>query len=596
MADVRARRRSWTAQSFGALASLSLIGCIGDIGDGSGAETDDPDHVSYSTSAFECKPNLLPPELPLKRLSNLQFRNVVEDAVRAMVPTSADAVLDEAAAQIGALPHDSRSGPEPKYGGFRRLDQAIFQETVSGSYLVGALIGEAIANDPARLAEAAGDCATDGDAGNDGECMSAFIEKVAPRILRRPITDDDVDFYTAIAGDELETLDYADIINVLMSAPGFLYFIEEGVGDAVDGAIALSPHELANRLSFHFWQTGPDDTLWSLAESGDLTDPEVYAAQVERLVADPRTQAALDEFYGEWLDPQHLGQLDSSIGAPDFDAFRGDFTPTSDTREHMLAEVQRMARYYSVDAPASFDTFFSSDRSFAENQDIADIYGVSVWSGGEPPALPDERQGITTRALLLSSGSATTHPIMKGVFLRKAILCDEVPPPPGDAMAIAMNIEPSGITARDAATAISEARDDCAGCHKTMINPLGFVTESFDALGRFRTSETAYDKTTGEPIGSAPVDTSSVPLVVGDDERPASTAAELNQYMLESEKPQACFARRYFRFTFGREETAADGCLLADTHEALLDGDDLGSVLRSVALSTQFQKKTTEAP
>ncbi len=123
--------------------------------------------------------------------------------------------------------------------------------------------------------------------------------------------------------------------------------------------------------------------------------------------------------------------------APDFDAFRGDFTPTSDTREHMLAEVQRMARYYSVDAPASFDTFFSSDRSFAENQDIADIYGVSVWSGGEPPALPDERQGITTRALLLSSGSATTHPIMKGVFLRKAILCDEVPPPPGDAMAIA---------------------------------------------------------------------------------------------------------------------------------------------------------------
>jgi hypothetical protein len=570
---------------------LLLSGCTGAIGD-PGPNDSDPDEVAYATSAFECKPGLLPPELPLRRLSNLQYRNVVEDSVRRLVPTHADSVLAEADAALGALPLDSPSGPEPKYGGFRRMDQAIFQETVNGSYQVGAVIGKAIATDPTRLTEAAGSCATDGSAANDSECMDAFIKKFAPRFLRRPIDDDDVAFYKGVAGAALEVEDYADIIDVLMSAPGFLYFVEEGVGDAVDGAITLSPHEVANRLSFHFWQTAPDDALWALAESGDLANPEVYAKEVERLLGDAKTTSALDEFYGEWLDTQHLGQLDSAVGTPAFDAFRGNFTPTGETREHMLAEVELMGRYYSLDSPASFDELFSSDRSFARHDDVASLYGVPVWESGEPPKLPAERQGIATRALVLASGSATTHPILKGVYLRKAILCDEVPPPPADATAVAMELEPLGITARDNAIAISEARDDCAGCHSTLINPLGFITENFDALGRFRTTETAYDKTTGEELGTAPVDTSAVPLVVSSDEREASTAAELNQYMLESEKPQACFARRYFRFTFGREETPGDGCLLADTHEALLEGDDLGSVLRSVALSPQFQKKT----
>jgi hypothetical protein len=280
------------------------------------------------------------------------------------------------------------------------------------------------------------------------------------------------------------------------------------------------------------------------------------------------------------------------VGTPDFDAFRGDYTPTSETRQHMLDELERMGRYYSVDAPASFDDYFTSTKSFAENDDVAAVYGVSTWDGGEPPELGNGREGIVTRALILSSGSASTHPIMKGVFIRKAILCDQLGPPPGDAMAIANEVMPAGITSRDKAVAISEARDDCAGCHKTMINPLGFVTENFDALGRFRTTETLYDKMTGEALGTAPVDTSSVPQVTEDDQRKASTATELNQYMLESEKPQACFARRYFRFTFGREEDAGDGCLLADTHEALLEGDDLGSIIKSMAKSPQFSKKT----
>lgn len=570
---------------------LAPTGCVGILGDEDDSKPNE-EETTYETSAFACKPGLQPTELPLRRLSNQQYRHAFEDTLRALLPTHADAVLLEASQRVDALPRDKRSGPDPKYGGFRRLDQAIFQETVSGSYAVGELVGSAVAMDDARLEEIAGACATDGDASNDASCIEAFVEKVAPRVLRRPVTDEDVAFYADVAGSTLEREDYGDILNVLFSAPDFLYFVEQGSGDPVDGVLALAPHELANRLSFHFWQTVPDDELWALAESGSLTDPAVWAAQVERLFADERTQQSLDEFYGDWLDPQHLGPVDAGVGAPDFDTFAGDFTPTNETRQHMLDEVARMGRYYSVDAPGSFDEFFLSDRSFAEHEDVASIYGVPAWTDGAPPALPEERQGLTTRALLLSSGSVSTHPIMKGVFLRKAVLCDSVGAPPADAMTVADNVQPKGFTSRDKAIAISEAREDCAACHETMINPLGFITENFDALGRLRTSESIYDKTTGEVLDSAPVDTTATPWVTYDDERTASTAAELNGYMLESEKPQACFARRYFRFTFGREEDAGDGCVLADMHDALLEGDDLGAVLRGMALAEQFQKKS----
>ena len=572
---------------------LAPAGCIGSLG-GDDDNTGKPgeEEVTYETSAFACKPGLQPTELPLRRLSNQQYRRAMTDTLRALLPSEADGVLSEMQNRVDALPRDKRSGPDPKYGGFRRLDQAIFQETVSGSYEVGSLIGSAVASSDTRLLEIAGACATDADASNDAACLEAFVEKVAPRILRRAVSAEDVAFYVAVADSTLEREDYGDVLNVLFSAPDFLYFVEQGSGEPVDGVLTLTSHELANRLAFHFWQTVPDDELWALADAGSLSDEAVYKAQVERLFADARTQQALDEFYGDWLDPQHLGALDAGVGSPDYDAFTGEFSPSNDTRAHMLNEIERMGRYYSVDAPSSFDEFFLSDRSFAEHDDVAEIYGVSAWTEGDPPALPAERQGLTTRALLLASGSVSTHPIMKGVFLRKTILCDEVGAPPADAMAVADGTQPSGITSRDKAVAISEARADCAACHETLINPLGFVTENFDGLGRLRSSESVYDKTTGEVIGTAAVDTSATPRVTFEDEREASTAAQLNSYMLESEKPQACFARRYFRFTFGREEDAGDGCLLADTHEALLDGGDLGSVLRSMALAGQFKNKT----
>ncbi len=565
----------------------------GDTDDPGGgpSEPDEP----FETSQFACDPTQLPADLPLRRLSRVQYTHAVHDLVALLVPDDVELVIGAASSRMGGIPVDARSGPDARYGGLRRLDQSIFQETVEGSYYVGTTIGRAIADNPSRLTVAAGGCATDADTGNDAECVDAFVRRFAPRVLRRPLTEDDVAFYVDVAGDTIEGEDFADIIGVLLSAPEFLYFVEQGYGDAVGPRTPLGAHELASRLSFHFWQTIPDDELVAAADAGELLDDAGYAAQVERLFHDPRSAEAIGEFYGEWLDPPHVAELDAGVGMPDYDAFLDGFEPSPETRRHMVDELREMGAHYTLGDAADFVAWFRSNLSFARTDDIAGIYGVPVWSGGAPPELPAGREGLVTRALVLASGSAMTHPVLKGVYTRKTLLCDPVPNPPADAMAVAMGIEDSGLGARARAEAISEARADCATCHTRYINGLGYITEDYDALGRHRTSEPVFDKLTGALIAEAPIDTTAVPNITGDDERAASSAAELNALMLESEKPQACFARRYFRFTFGRvEDDTTDGCTLALMHEALTEGDDLGTVVREIALRPDFRTKTIE--
>jgi hypothetical protein len=386
-----------------------------------------------------------------------------------------------------------------------------------------------------------------------------------------------------------------------MSSPWFLYLIEEGQGTTTGAPIALTAHELAARLSFHFWQTIPDDELRAAADSGALLGDAEYQKQLARLASDPRATKALAEFFGDWLEPTYLGALDVNKGNPAFDAFRGSFDPTPALRGHMTDEMNRMARYYAFDTDATFTDFFRSKRSFAENDDVATLYGVATWKGGDPPAFSEpSREGLLARAALTSTGQVTTRPIIKGVFARKAILCDTIGQPPPDAMKVAMSLPDVGITSRAMAEAISEARADCAGCHKTIINPLGFPTESFDGLGRFRTTEAVYDPS-GKLLANAPVDTSSTPNVKNDGSpedksRTVKNVSELNQALLDSEKPQACFARRYFRFTFGREEDPnhKDDCVLAAMHDALLHGKTMKSVLADVASRPEFKMRTVQ--
>lgn len=574
---------------FGAL----VLGCVGNLaGDEPGATAVPP---GPSTSAFECKAGLAPPAVPLRRLSRLQYLNTLGDLLKYALPDEAGAVMTGLDPLLASIPVDEKEGPNKHFGGFTRLAQAVSQEQVEGTYAVANGVGAALTSTPARLAKVAGACATDADAGNDVACLDAFISSFGERALHRAITPDDLAFYKKVAGAApFDAADWADVISLLLAAPELLYFVESGQ-DAVPGSkdfYTMSAYELASRLSYHFWQTMPDDELLTHARSGDLTQDAVFQAQVERMFADPRTRTTIITFYDEWLHRDDVAELTSRLGTPAFDTLRGDFTPGPSLRESMFTELTDMATHYSLDTKGTIEDLYTSRKSFAKAADLAEIYGVPVWDGkSEPPAFVEpEREGLLTRAGMVATGSVNTRPVMKGVFIRRALLCEDIPPPPANANA--KPIEPTGdLTAREEIAALTET-GICAGCHATVINGLGYATENFDAIGRFRTEEMLIDGTTGALEGKKPVDTASTPHVVTTDDRVTKDGREVSRWMLESGKAQACFARVYFRFTFGRaEDLIQDACALADLDAELEKGTDLGAVLARVALSPAFRQR-----
>jgi hypothetical protein len=217
-----------------------------------------------------------------------------------------------------------------------------------------------------------------------------------------------------------------------------------------------------------------------------------------------------------------------------------------------------------------------------------------VWDGASaPPSFPaGERPGLFTRALFLTTGSPNTRPIMKGVFLRKNVLCDDIPPPPAGANAVPPELR-EDMTTREVVEEITQMDGTvCAGCHATVINPLGFASESFDALGRHRSEQVLFDAD-GNVVDRKPVDTNVVPQIVEGDETTASGPLELMTLVAESGKAEACLARNYFRFTFARwEDLSRDGCALEAFRARLADGGTFQDLLREAVLSSAFRERT----
>lgn len=583
--DGPGRRSSASAHAPFALlvggCAAALGACTGSIGDGDGGgPKSTPTH-------FVCDAAAVPDALPLRRLSRTQYTNTVSDLVGAVAPADAQAILSSITPALASLPTDIPTGPDKHYAGFTSLDQALQQGHADGIYSVGAAIGKELTSTPARLGQVVGACAT---GASDQACLTAFVKSFGERALRRPLTDEDVAFYSKPAvAVPYKAADYADVIALLLNAPEALFFVEHGDPTSTAAVAKLAPYELASRISYHFWQTSPDAELLEKARTGELATDAGYAAEVERAYHDPRTRKALATFFAEWLGNTTLDPLDARIGTPTYDAIRGDFTPGPDTRQHYLDEVVDAARYYSFDKPASFDTFFTSGKSFAKTADVAQIYGVSPWDGSSDPVDAPGRVGLLTRPAFVATGSIDSRPIMKGVFIRKAMLCDDIAPPPGNVGANPPAPSPNAST-RQVVEDLTNT-GICAGCHQVQINPLGFATENFDPLGRLRTEETLFDDK-GNAVGMAPIDTKSVPKVNAGDTTESTGAADLEKLMVESPKLHACFARQYFRYTFARmEDLDKDGCGLSDVQKALDDGADLAVVLRSLALTPGFRNR-----
>lgn len=404
-------------------------------------------------------------------------------------------------------------------------------------------------------------------------CVEQSLRTVGRRAWRRPLTREELAGLMALyqrasvaLGEVSEGLTYA--LSALLQSPYFLYRIEVGaVGD--DGVRRHTDWEMAERLAFFFWDRGPDDALLDAAARGELTDPALYPGHVDRVIADPRTRGGVRALFTDMLMLESLDELEKD--ATVFEHFTAEVGAAA--REETLSVIEHLV--FELDA--DYRELLTTRTTFLDRK-LASIYGVPAPAreGFARFELPESspRRGILGHVSVLAAQShaSSTSPTLRGIFIRKVLLCGSIPPPPVDVDTSIPEPTPGAVTLRQRVARHLED-PSCAGCHRLM-DPLGLGLENFDALGRWREEES------GQPI-DASGDVNGVPF--GD-------ATELAYTIAASPDYTACLTRTAYRYATGHQEEPGEAVVLQSVNETFqAEGFRVLPLLRAIALSEGFR-------
>jgi len=326
-------------------------------------------------------------------------------------------------------------------------------------------------------------------------CAKQILTTLARGAYRRPATDADVarlmPFYEQGRKDSGFEHGIQIALERLLVSPQFLYRIERDPADAKPGSVyQISDLELASRLSFFLWSSGPDDELLETAVAGRLKQPAVLEKQVRRMMTDPRSESMVTNFAAQWLFLR-----DVEVKEPDLYLFR-------DFDEGLRKSFERETELF-------LDSILRENRSVKElltanytflNERLAEHYGAPNIRGSEfqrytfPAGSP--RGGLLGQGsvLTLTSYSTRTSPVLRGKYVLENLLASPPPPPPPNVPSLKTEGNKSGeqLSLREAMVR-HRANPACANCHARM-DPIGFAMEHFDAIGKWR------DQDAGKPI------------------------------------------------------------------------------------------------
>lgn len=541
------------------------------------------EQVDPLSVGFECEQDRDPSVTPLQRLSVAQYRNSLRDL---LAIGSAAQVYGELDAELAQLPIDGEEDAS-----FKNMDARLSQRHVDAFFAVADSASQRIVADAQRLGDLAGSCAAATNV--DAKCLRDFITSFGARALRRPLSDAEIARYAELDDGSTPAREvYRGVIFSLLMAPQFLYHFETE-GDAIDGRddyFTLDPYALASRLSYHFWQTMPDDALRAAAADGSLLDDAGYQAQVERLFADPRTAETVQAFFADWYRLDVFGGFATT---PAFATFAQGVQADRSLYDAAVDEIRALISRFTFDSDGRYADLLNTDLVVTQSPSLAQLYGVTPWDGKSEPShfATGERSGLLTRAGMLISSNHTTNPFRRGAFIRRDLMCIPVKPPanlPPGAL-VPPPFDPTASTRVRFERKVASAQ--CAGCHATFM-PYGMALEAYDGLGRLRTTERLIDDD-GQQVGSAAVDTAVKADVDGKLQDFAGPVA-LSDAIAGSELVQECFARHYFRYTFRRSEQVGDECTLAGILERGGDGGSLRAALRDIALDPAFRRRVVQ--
>ncbi|HEY1760345.1 MAG TPA: DUF1592 domain-containing protein [Bryobacteraceae bacterium] len=323
----------------------------------------------------------------------------------------------------------------------------------------------------------------------DTPCAKQIAENLAQRAYRRPVTADDVAhlmrFYEEGRLDN-GTFDQGitEVVAAVLASPDFLFrSIQTPKGISKNSEFPLSDLELASRLSFFIWNTGPDAELLKLAEAKQLSKPGALDAQVKRMMADPKAESLVTGFAMKWLN---LNSLD--LVQPDpkiFNAFNAAL------RKDFMTEAEMFLSSILLENKSVVE-LLTSDHTFVNNR-LARQYGIEGprTSAFKEVTLTDpNRFGLLGKAAVLmrTSYGDRTSPVLRGAWvLDKIIGTPPTPPPPNVDTNLAASTADAPKTVR-ARLEMHRDKPACKQCHG-VIDPTGLALENFDAIGEYRTTD-----------------------------------------------------------------------------------------------------------
>jgi len=340
-------------------------------------------------------------------------------------------------------------------------------------------------------------------ASEEDSCAKQILSNFAKRAYRRPVIDADLEMPLKLYRDTRSSGGFESgierALRALLVSPEFLFRVEQDPANiAPNTAYKLTDLELASRLSFFLWSSIPDDQLLDLAIAGKLKDPAVLEKQVRRMLADSRSETLVKNFADQWLYLRNLDNIipDSRL-FPDFDdnlrqAMRREtelFFESIMREDHNVVDLlsanytfvnERLAKHYGI--PNVYDSYFRR-----VNFDANNTRGGLLGQGS---------------ILTVTSYADRTSPVIRGKWILTNIVGLPPPPPPPNVPPLKDNGSTGKVLTMRERMAAHRSVQPCAGCHSLM-DPVGFSLENYDAVGRWRTAEedTPIDASGGLPDG-----------------------------------------------------------------------------------------------
>jgi hypothetical protein len=541
------------------LALALTLGCTAEIGGGSlpvgstglgsGGSAGQPGGVGSTTGsaggpAAACGTPVSDVDpTRLRRLTNAEYLNTVSDLLG-----------DVSSLKLNfAVEATTEENPFLNNAGIQQTPPALASQYLAAAEAISA---DTVANRLSRV------LTCDPASAGEQQCAQTFITSFASKAFRRPVDAGQSQALLSIwqvgrtVGNSFNAGVQA-VITTVLQMPEFLYRFEMSPANAGQKLVPLDGWDMATRLSYWLWNSGPDDALLAAAQAGKLQTADDLSAQVMRMLNQPRARDMVMSFHDQWLQVAAINTLEK-----DRTAHPG-FTP--EVANAMQQEVRSLVSDVVFQGDGKIGGLFNAPYTFL-NDVLGKFYGVngltSSFTRVDQSTLgPRPAAGILTAGGLMASyaSGGNTSPTKRGKFVREALLCQTLPPPPPNANPVPPVAKPNQ-TRRQAM--LNHATDPtCAACHQIM-DQIGFALEGFDSAGAWQTTDN------GQPVDS------SGAIVGTDVAGNFNGPVELGAKLAASDDVVKCAATQWFRFAFGRNPGATDGdtCAVTQLHDALKQG------------------------